>query len=55
MSASPIDMGFADDSDEEREFPQDYRKEIEREANSDGPHAWVCQLLLESLEEGGDS
>ena len=42
------------DASDEREWPDDYRDEIEREANSDGPHAWVCQRILSNLEDGGN-
>lgn len=45
----------ADEDVDDRGWPADYREEIEREANSDGPHAWVFQRVLESLEDGGDS
>lgn len=44
-----------DDGTDDKEWPDDYREEIEREANSDGPHSWVFQRVLESLEDGGSS
>lgn len=44
-----------DDGTDDKEWPDDYREEIERVANSDGPHAWVCQRLLDSLDDGGDA
>ncbi|WP_169051888.1 hypothetical protein [Halorhabdus amylolytica] len=36
--------------EQNRNFPEDYREELEREANSDGPHAWVCQRVLASMD-----
>lgn len=37
-------------SGEDRVWPDDYREELEREANSKGPHAWVCQRILENMD-----
>jgi hypothetical protein len=48
----------ADDNglDDGKEWPEDYREEIEREANSDAPDAWVFQRLLAvHFEDGGSS
>ncbi|WP_277540259.1 hypothetical protein [Haloarcula laminariae] len=33
------------------EWIRDHRDELEREANSDAPHAWVAKRFLQSLED----
>ena len=33
------------------EWIRDHREELEREANSDAPHAWVAERFLQSLED----
>ncbi|WP_167768403.1 hypothetical protein [Haloarcula amylovorans] len=37
----------------DQSWAEAHREELEREANSDGSHAWVCEAILQSLE--GDS
>lgn len=51
----PTDDDLSDEEDDEH-WIDEHRDQIEREANSDAPDAWVFQRLLDNrYEDGGSS
>lgn len=55
---STLDDGptrFDPDEDDADEWIEDNREYLEREADSDAPHAWVAQRLLDSVEESASA
>ncbi|MFC4549349.1 MULTISPECIES: hypothetical protein [Halorussus] len=57
MSKAPSISPTDDPQDTDENWIEEHREEIEREANSDAPDAWVFERLLQSVEdsEDGDS
>jgi len=40
-----------DDEEDSFEWAASHRKELEREAASDAPHAWVAESILQRLDD----
>lgn len=58
MSETQRPPGYTDDPEPpepgDDDFLDHHREEIEREAQSDAPDAWVFEQLVHSLEESED-
>lgn len=56
MSTIPHGNEEAESDTSSESWAEQHREELEREANSDLPHAWVAERILQSLDdEEGES
>ena len=60
MSTTQRQRSDESEVEDSLEWAENHREELEREAESDAPHAWVAESILQRLdeeedEEAGDS